>query len=131
MVQEAANPLDVVKGRMADRAQLRKNDKVAKVAEKGAQGFEIARCKTEIGACRRRKRRASSLARDRPQGLSGRPPTAALSGARKKLIGRPKRREIFPGRKSLKSQEMRKESRSAPATAPESPAVRASPPRRS
>ena len=66
MVPEAANPQDVVDGRAADRARLRKNDKVAKVAEKGAQGFEIARCKTEIGACRRRKRRASSLARDRP-----------------------------------------------------------------
>src|SRR5277367_3103401 len=61
-VPEAANPQDVVSGRAADRARLRKNDKVAKVAEKGAQGLEIARCKTEIGACRRRKRRASSLA---------------------------------------------------------------------
>src|SRR5271156_3660504 len=49
MVPEAANPLDVVKGRAADRAQLRKNDKGAKGAEKGAQGFEIARCRTEIG----------------------------------------------------------------------------------
>jgi hypothetical protein len=36
MVPEAANPLDVVKGRAADRARPRKNDKVAKVAEKGA-----------------------------------------------------------------------------------------------
>ena len=37
---EAANPLDVVKGRVADRARparmTSKNDKVAKVAEKGA-----------------------------------------------------------------------------------------------
>jgi hypothetical protein len=33
---EAANPLDVVRGRAADRARLRWNDKVAKVAEKGA-----------------------------------------------------------------------------------------------
>src|SRR5271163_5113502 len=86
---EVANPQDVVDGHAADRARLRKNDKVAKVAEKGAQGFEIARCKTEIGARRRRKRRASSLARDRPRGLER--PTAgpsALSGARKKLNGR-------------------------------------------
>ena len=47
---EAASPQDVVSGRAADRARLRKNDKVAKVAEKGAYGFDIARCKTEIGA---------------------------------------------------------------------------------
>src|SRR5271156_2360259 len=45
MVPEAANPLDVVNGRAADRARFGKNDKVAKVAEKGAQDFEIARCK--------------------------------------------------------------------------------------
>src|SRR5271167_2694684 len=32
MVPEAANPQDVVSGRAADRARLRKNDKVAKVA---------------------------------------------------------------------------------------------------
>ena len=30
---EAANPLDVVKGRAADRARLHKNDKVGKVAK--------------------------------------------------------------------------------------------------
>jgi hypothetical protein len=41
MVPGAANPLDVVSGRAADRARLRKNDKVAKVAaEKGAQGLK-------------------------------------------------------------------------------------------
>ena len=93
MVPEAANPQDVVNGRAADRARLRwraANDKVAKVAEKGAQGFEIARCKTEIGACRRR-----NAGRARWRGIvreawSGRPPTSALSGARKKLIGRTK-----------------------------------------
>lgn len=50
MGSEASNPQDVVHGRAADRARLRKNDKVAKVAEKGAYGFDIARCKTEIGA---------------------------------------------------------------------------------
>src|SRR5271168_5081956 len=62
---------------------------------------------------------------------SGRPPTVGSVGRRKKLIGRTKRRETFPGRKPLKSHEMRKESRSAPAAAPESPALTASPPRRS
>ena len=36
MVPEATKPLDVVNGRAADRARLRKNDKVAKVAENGA-----------------------------------------------------------------------------------------------
>ena len=36
MVTEAANPLDVAKGCAADRARFRKNDKVARVAEKGA-----------------------------------------------------------------------------------------------
>jgi hypothetical protein len=35
MVPEAANPQDVVSGRVADRARLRKIDKVARVAEKG------------------------------------------------------------------------------------------------
>src|SRR5271170_7749138 len=130
MVQGAANPLDVVKGRMADRAQLRKNDKVAKVAEKGAQGFEIARCRTEIGACRRRRRRASSLARDRPGGLQR--PTAGPSIGRPEEADWPHEREgNFPGRKPLKSHETRKESRSASAAAPESPALRASRPRRS
>ena len=65
----AANPLDVVKGARLTVRDSARMTKSQKVAEKGAQGFEIARCKTEIGACRRRKRRASSLAGDRPEGL--------------------------------------------------------------
>ena len=64
---EAENPQDVVSGRAADRARPARMTRLQKVAEKAAQGFEIARCKTEIGACRRRRRRASSLARDRPR----------------------------------------------------------------
>src|SRR5271163_3752275 len=52
MGSEASNLQDVVHGRAAGRARLRltsrKNDEVA---EKGALGPEIARCRTEIGAC--------------------------------------------------------------------------------
>ena len=33
-VPEATNPLDVVKGRAADRARLRKNDKLQKLQKK-------------------------------------------------------------------------------------------------
>jgi hypothetical protein len=55
MGSEVSNPQDVVHGRATDRARLRltnrKNGKVTKVAEKGALRFEIARCRTEIGAC--------------------------------------------------------------------------------
>jgi hypothetical protein len=126
---EAADPQDVVNGRAATLRDSARMTKLQKVAEKGAQGFEIARCKTEIVA-------AGTAGRARWRGIvreawSGRPPTSPLSGARKKLIGRTKRRETFPGRKPLKSHETRKESRSAPATAPKSPALIASQPRRS
>jgi hypothetical protein len=75
---EAADPQDVVNGRAATLRDSARMTKLQKVAEKGAQGFEIARCKTEIGACRRRNRRASSLARDRPRGLE-RPTTDVAS----------------------------------------------------
>ena len=51
--------------------QERQVAKGTKGHEKGAQRIEIARCKTEIGACRRRRRRAGSLARDRPRGYGG------------------------------------------------------------
>ena len=51
----ASNLQDLVHGRAADRAGLRfrsrENEQSCKVAEKGAQRFEIARCRTEIGAC--------------------------------------------------------------------------------
>jgi hypothetical protein len=126
----AANPLDVVKGARLTVRDSARMTKSQKVAEKGAQGFEIARCKTEIGASPPETQGElvgeGSSAR---LGAADRRPSA-LSGARKKLIGRSKGRETFPGRKPLKSHEMRKESRSAPAAAPESPALRASPLRR-
>ena len=86
MGSEASNPQDVVHGRAADRARLRltsrENDKVATraVAEKGAQSFDFARCRIEIGAPARwpglsRPSRASK-ARDwrgaEPRGWPGR-----------------------------------------------------------
>jgi hypothetical protein len=121
---EAANSRDVVNGRAADRARIRKNDKIAKVAEKGApkalKSLD-AKLKSPLVA-------AGNAGRARWRGIvheawSGRPPTAALSRACEKLMGRTKGRETFPGRKPLKSHETRKESRSAPATAPESAAL--------
>jgi hypothetical protein len=61
MGSEASNPQDVVHGRV-DRARLRltsrENDKVA---EKGAQGLAIARCRTEIVTCVSRFERRSGL----------------------------------------------------------------------
>ncbi|MFZ0208217.1 MAG: hypothetical protein WAL59_19280, partial [Roseiarcus sp.] len=73
MVPEAANPLDVVTGaRLTVRDPARMTScKRDKGTEKGTQRIEIARCKTEIGACRRRKRWASSLARDHPRSYGG------------------------------------------------------------
>jgi hypothetical protein len=62
-----------------------------KVAEKGAQRFEIARCRTEIGA-----RGASLVRRDRLRGLgAAERPSSALSGARNKQMGRARGRKIF------------------------------------
>ncbi len=40
MVPEAANPLDVVNGRAADRARFRKNDKVAKLQKKAPKALK-------------------------------------------------------------------------------------------
>jgi hypothetical protein len=53
MGSEASNPQDVVHGRGRARLRLtrRENDKncARAVAEKGAQSFDFARCRTEIG----------------------------------------------------------------------------------
>jgi hypothetical protein len=51
MGSEASDPQHLVRGRAADRARLPTSRKNHEVAEKGAQRSEIARCKTEIGAC--------------------------------------------------------------------------------
>jgi len=65
MGPETLDPQYLVHGRAADRARLRlTNREKDKVAEKGAQRFEIARCRTEIGA-----RGASLVRRDWLRGL--------------------------------------------------------------
>jgi hypothetical protein len=108
-VSEVSNPQYLVQEHTADRARLRlTNREKDKVAEKGALGFEIARCRTEIGA-----RGASLVRRDRLPGLER--PTAD-----RRLSPAPARRERprdgeenFPGCKALKSHKTGKESRLA------------------
>ena len=92
MGPETLDPQYLVHGRVADRARLRLTSREKdKVAEKGAQRFEIARCRTEIGA-----RGASLVRRDRLRGLgAAERPSSALSGARNKRMGRARGRKIF------------------------------------
>jgi hypothetical protein len=92
MGPETLDPQYLVHGRAADRARLRLTSREKdKVAEKGAQRFEIARCRTEIGA-----RGASLVRRDRLRGLgAAERPSSALSGARNKRMGRARGRKIF------------------------------------
>jgi hypothetical protein len=128
---EAADPQDVVNGRAAtlrDSARMTKLQKLQKKAPKVLKSLD-AKLKSAPVAAGNAGELVGEDSSARLGAADRRP--SALSGARKKLIGRTKRRETFPGRKPLKSHERRKESRFAPATAPESPALRASPPRRS
>src|ERR1700678_974267 len=62
MASEASDPQYLVRRLTvrgsASRASRMTSCRFCKVAEKGAQCFEIARCKTEIGACLRHLLRA-------------------------------------------------------------------------
>jgi hypothetical protein len=86
------NPLDVVSGRAADRARLRKNDKVAKVAaEKGAQGLKSLDAKLKsapVAAGNAGRARWRGIVRERLE--PGEPPSSSNPhGARgRNVVGR-------------------------------------------